>query len=569
MTLNHLSSTPGDLLLEIASHLDCRLDLFNLCLTSSRIFTNVSSVLYTDVVLNSVDQCVATLAMLRRRPDVARHVRKLVVRPRRKGFYGFNFKDSALISAAVRDVVSCQRLDALTTFCWEDEELPYHDDMWFALRMCCSQLKYIKTSIGSFLPNTNAHVFDFRHLYGFSLTLTRSFYEFRADGFIINEAHPLASRLWDMLIKWSPDLEELEIEGSSPFPVDVHRLLDGHWPKLRKLSLGDVVLDWSLPSTPAGKRPFICFLEEHPDLQSLKLSKHNIHSAHLSTLDAPDLKLLSFSGTMQQLQALPDLHYSSIQSVTFTEPMHTRDITAVAIASVLHSLTSLLNLKVAFHLHSMYDSGNLLRSLVASCPRLEHLQLTCTQKPSFQLDSFSKAIKGFLRLRSLDLAIVRYPGDDTLSTGAERIAMSNPRLKSFTLTFLPLPYPLQLPFSFTLLPFAGQSTARGSFHLTCDQHGLPRSLHARERRRLVWPWGMGYTIRTRQYTSDLRPSGFPGKRKQGMEGFLGLITENSSAGEEMRMILFCGFLVCLALWGFLASTRGHDTNIGNMHVLYV
>jgi hypothetical protein len=49
---------------------------------------------------------------------------------------------------------------------------------------------------------------------------------------------------------------------------------------------------------------------------------------------------------------------------------------------------------------------------------------------------------------------------------------------------------------------------------------------------------------------DLRPLSSPGRRKQGVRGFMNLIFEKSSAGEEMRMIIFCGFLVCLAAWGF-------------------
>lgn len=358
-----------------------------------------------------------------------------------------------------------------------------------------------------------------------------------------------------MLIHKCPDLEELAIEGTSPFPVDVHMLLDGYWSRLRKLSLGDVVLDWAL-SLIDNKRPFVEFLERHPTIENLKLSKHNILSSHLAALDAPEMKLTSFSGTMAQLQALPAVHHASITSVTFTDPMHTRDVTAVAVASVLQNLASLATLKIGFHLHSMYDSGNLLRSLVASCPKLTHFHLTCTQKPSFQLDAFAKAIKGFTKLRTLDLAIVRYPGDDTLATGARRIAMTNPRLQSFTLTFLPLPYPIHMALTLPMLLFNNQSSARGRFHLVCDKHGLPRSLRARERRRLVWPWGMGYSIRTKQYTSDLRPSGFPGKETQGIRGLVALITESSSAGEEMRMFLFCVFLVCLAMWGFIASRRG-------------
>ncbi len=80
--------------------------------------------------------------MLLRRPDISRHVRKLIIRPRRPGMYGFNREDSRLVSRLVKQLASERdakrpepKLDALTTFAWEDEELPFYDDMWFALRM--------------------------------------------------------------------------------------------------------------------------------------------------------------------------------------------------------------------------------------------------------------------------------------------------------------------------------------------------------------------------------------------------------------------------------------------------
>jgi len=103
--------------------------------------------------------------------------------------------------------------------------------------------------------------------------------------------------------------------------------------------------------------------------------------------------------------------------------------------------------------------GNLLGSLIQSCPKLRHLELTCGHKPSFQLvsiiqfqfffllfwpkvviqDTFAKTIRDFPKLRSLNLTIVRYPGDETLTSGAAHIARSNPRLRNFKLTFIPCP----------------------------------------------------------------------------------------------------------------------------------
>ena len=168
-------------------------------------------------------------------------------------------------------------------------------------------------------------------------------------------------------------------------PTDAHLLVEGRWPKLRKLSLGDVSIDWLHgPVDPTQKRPFITWLEAHPNLESLDLSRHTIQSAHLSNLNSTSLQLSSFSGTMPQLQALPHIH-SSLKSVSFREPLLTRDISPQGVAGLLQGLSNVTELKISFMLHSMYDSGNLLRSLIASCPQLQHLDLTCGSRPSFQL----------------------------------------------------------------------------------------------------------------------------------------------------------------------------------------
>jgi Leucine Rich Repeat len=434
-------------------------------------------------------------------------------------------------------------------------------------------------------------LFDFTNLRGFSLTLTPGFYNSQVDMFLDGTYHHVgcyslgsnqpsdeqsASRnFWDMLIRRCPNLEELTIDGISSLPTDVHTLVDGRWPKLRKLTLGDVSIDGQLGmvNNSDQKHPFITFLEAHPTLQSLSLSRHNIQPTHFASLDPVFLKLTEFRGTLQQLQALPHL-LPLLKSVTFRDPMQTRDISALTVAGVLQSLPSLTELKISFILHSMYDSGNLLRSLISSCPRIRHLDLTCAHKPSFQLvrffllvfsshstviscwqDSFSKNIRGFTKLRTLHLTIVKYPGDETLSAGAARIARTNPRLEKFTLTFLPPSHPLPLPYSIPLFPFPLPSRATGIFKLTCDEHGLPVSLAGLEHRRVIWPFGLGVTSRRKKYVSDLRPRGYPGRRKRGLDSVTSLLLERSVAGEEMRMILFCGLLVCLAMWGFMAGGR--------------
>jgi len=189
-----------------------------------------------------------------------------------------------------------------------------------------------------------------------------------------------------MLIRRCPNLEELAIDGFSSVPTDIQFLVEGRWPRLRNLSLGDVCMDWFPKSlNPGEKRPFISFPEAHLSLEHLTLSRHAIQLSHFTSLEAGSLsKMTTLSGTHQQLHALPHLH-RSLQSVIFRDPVDTRDVSAPTVATLLRDLPSLTSLKISFALHSMYDSGNLLQSLIQSCPLLRHLELTCGHKPSFQL----------------------------------------------------------------------------------------------------------------------------------------------------------------------------------------
>lgn len=206
------------------------------------------------------------------------------------------------------------------------------------------------------------------------------------------------SRLWDMLIYRCLNLEELSIDGCSDLPIDVRRLVNGRWPHLRKLTLGEVMLDHLDPTSVTEKRPCIDFLEAHPKLQSLRISRHALTPAHLSSLSHssfPDL--VDFSGTLEQLQTIapapthPHTHLYNpsrqLRSVGFSEPMLMRDVTPLAVSVALQGLKNLTTLRISFVLHSMYESGSLLRSLVGSCPRLERIEMECAHKPSFSMVS--------------------------------------------------------------------------------------------------------------------------------------------------------------------------------------
>ena len=214
----------------------------------------------------------------------------------------------------------------------------------------------------------------------------------------------------------------------------------------------------------------------------------------------------------------------------------------------------------------------------------------------FHQDAFAKTIRGFPKLRSLQLTIVKYPGDETIASGAVRIAQSNPRLKKFSLAFVPPPYPPSFPFvwtpdtlagavagpvhlgagigavgpvmtpiqsfSLSFLPIPRFMCTSGLFNLLTDIHGLPFMLQATETSRVVWPWGLGETVRTKRYETELGPYGRRrggrerfGRGVGGIRGLIDLAFERSSAGEEVRMIFFCIALAVLAAWGFVVGGR--------------
>ena len=69
--------------------------------------------------------------MLNHRPDIARHVQKLLVRFSTGP--GTRSIDWYMVSSLVHRLA--HTLDVLHTFIWDADEIPQRDDMWFALRM--------------------------------------------------------------------------------------------------------------------------------------------------------------------------------------------------------------------------------------------------------------------------------------------------------------------------------------------------------------------------------------------------------------------------------------------------
>ncbi|KAG8214059.1 hypothetical protein J3R82DRAFT_10816 [Butyriboletus roseoflavus] len=428
-----------------------------------------------------MEQCHSTLTMLNKHPDIARHVQKLLVRfsayPRARSID----TNSYIVSSLVQYLA--HTLDAIHTFIWDADEIPQRDGMWFALRISCPRLTTVGTSYGAELPESHSNLFQFKGLRGFILNVKRGFYERFAD--VDPQEFRAEHRLWDMLIRRSPDLEELHISGAPfIFTQAVRPLCYARWPRLHALSLGDILLDWD-PS--AGlKPPFITFLEAHPRLRSLRTSRAALNPALLPALGPGALpELTHFNGAIEHLQGLAPIH-RQITSVALDEPMIIRDLAPSLLASVLRGLKSLTELRVCFVFQSAYEGGSFVRSIAHACPGLTKLEVMCTRKSSFTIDTLAKAVRTLPRLKHLRATLVRSQHEDPLPVCAATIAHLLPRLHAFSITFIPPDFPLPLYFDSEIGCTSGHPghpyTATGNYVLRTDEHGLPASMACREHR---------------------------------------------------------------------------------------
>lgn len=89
-------------------------------------------ILYRCVDLKTNEQCNVTLKFLVRRRDIARHIRKLIVRP---NYLAWMKPDKPLDESRVTDLIegTAVNLHAMHTFVWDGQEIP-DDHMWLTLR---------------------------------------------------------------------------------------------------------------------------------------------------------------------------------------------------------------------------------------------------------------------------------------------------------------------------------------------------------------------------------------------------------------------------------------------------
>lgn len=217
------------------------------------------------------------------------------------------------------------------------------------------------------------------------------------------------NRIWDMLVRRSPNLRSLAIEGEWDEPIYAARLLDGNWPKLQKLSLTPV---WFQEHIHEGSQPLVEFLERHPAVEQLSLKHVRLDLSQLSPEALPKLRV--FNGRLDHLRELgirgqplnalglqnPSTQLSSsplsqtLEELVLPDAMALRELTPLAISSMLVGLRSLTALTISFSLESGYDSNGVFRTIASACPQLHHLDLSCTSKPSFHLVSTQSWIEG-------------------------------------------------------------------------------------------------------------------------------------------------------------------------------
>ncbi len=211
-----------------------------------------------------------------------------------------------------------------------------------------------------------------------------------------------------MLIRDSPNLRSLCIEGDWDEPIHEPRLLEGCWPHLQVLRLGPVKFNfnWHLQD---ATLPLLEFLNRHPSIEELSLANVSVDLSRLSPYALPKLKILN--GYMDDLRGLSSRRIAgqeaiqhqdvfpggedssgitpqlseNLQTLNILEPLKLRELTPLAVSGMLAGLRALTSLTIVFSLQNGYDSNGVFRSIVSACPQLLHLDLTCTCKPSFQL----------------------------------------------------------------------------------------------------------------------------------------------------------------------------------------
>ncbi|KAJ7267016.1 hypothetical protein B0H12DRAFT_1010601 [Mycena haematopus] len=430
---------PLDIIIEIAERLTSFEDILSLSLTSTRIYATLLPVLYASVDLRSNRMCKNTLEMLLNgRPGVkiTRYIRRLVVRPNhieRGSQQPQTAKplDEGWVVQSIVKLATSGRLPRLASFFWDGSEMP-QDSLWSTLRACCPELRSVGTNVGPQSIRPDSELFRFDDLAGFTLTAKTLPDEW--DTFLLPEPE-LPDQLWDMLLERSPRLEQLRIDVSqrSRRVWDTRRVVQGRWPQLRDLELGDCSMTGNGSSRILMETPFMRFLAAHPKLERLRLPSLSSFPRAIVLPPATLPNLREFSGNAAHIRGLPNLSYIKTLSLVH-QPLSEKIMSLVC--GTLKYMKSLTSISIWLHLDAQADHYPVFRNLFDSCPGLTHLDLACSEAPWEIIEFISALRSSRVELTTLNLTRVECATHaPDLHKVATRLATTNPSLRKVTLRY--------------------------------------------------------------------------------------------------------------------------------------
>ncbi len=228
-----------------------------------------------------------------------------------------------------------------------------------------------------------------------------------------------------MLLERSPRLEELTLGGPAPSPrmFDIRHVTSGRWPRLRSVTLGDMVL---ISSDKGGEveayQAFQNFFVIHKELRHVGL-EHTGSSAFFPGVfdfgqtDGLEVlpKLESFSGSLKYVKTLPLRARRQLKSLKLTYLHHN----SAAVGPTIHVLRDLRSLeqfgiwldlsfgssgfaggtrrssldgivmgRVGGEQGVMGDDERVLSAILDACSeKLKHLDVACFTRPGFTIVS--------------------------------------------------------------------------------------------------------------------------------------------------------------------------------------
>ncbi|GLB33961.1 hypothetical protein LshimejAT787_0108450 [Lyophyllum shimeji] len=437
---------PPELLLATAQCIQLPRDILRFSLASRKTHKLLLPALYASLECKTYYRCKERLTFLAARPELARHIKRLVIRPNHLMSSSYIWLDAEVeISEAVERLAP--QLSALATFIWDGLEPP-EESLWIALRTHCPRLRHIGSTVGGGAILEDSELFTFSDLEGFSLITN---YQDRPFSMLVFH-HPDAVQsfpeaLWTMLLDRCANLKELTLGGervSYYTPLfDVRPLTRGRWPKLHSLTLGHTLmqnsgialLDWDSVSEMQSMKDFSSFISSHRHLRKL----HIPYDARFPALDltGSDVLITEFSGTHFYLgYILPYCHLTTLSLSSLSTLELWVDLSH-RIKSYLSGLSPEKNAAL-----QQTDHIKVLRPLVLACPRLLHLKIMCTTKRKFgfAMKDFWKAIEKGPRLQSLEVQKVWSIAEENMTRSASRIARHVPSLQQVTLLYAKQPW---------------------------------------------------------------------------------------------------------------------------------